>query len=203
MHAKDPAMPSQLRLPGIAVPMPATDRLFFALLPDPTAAQEIHRRARDVQHAYALQSGLIEPHRLHLSLQHLGNHAGLPASCVDAARRAASRIDFPAFDLCLDRVFTFTGRGREIRPLPCVMTAASDVSLQQLHGALGIAMRDCGLVVQSRILTPHVTMFYDRTVIEGQVVEPVCFAVRDFVIVHSRIGTGQRYELLGRWPLIG
>lgn len=175
---------------------------FFALLPDPTAAQEIHCRARDVQDAYGLQSRLIETHRLHLSLQHLGNHAGLPASCIDAARRAASRIDFPAFDLCLDRVLTFTGRGRETRPFPCVMTAASDVSLHRLHKALGMVMRDCGLVVQSWTFTPHVTMFYDETVIEGHAVEPIYLAVRDLWIVHTRIGTGQRYELLGRSPLV-
>lgn len=80
--------------------------------------------------------------------------------------------------------------------------AASDVSLHRLHNALAIVMRDCGLVVQSWTFTPHVTIFYDQTVIEGHVVEPIYFAVRDLVIVHTRIGTGQRYELLGRWPLV-
>ncbi len=195
-------MPSQLRLPGITAPAPATDRLFFALLPDPTAAQDIRRRARTVQREYGLQGKLTEAHRLHLTPQHLGNHAGYPASGVDAARRAASRIDFPAFNLCFDRVLTFTGRGRETRPFPCVMTPASDVSSQRLHKALGTAMRDCGLAVQSWVFTPHVTMFYDETVIKRHAVEPVYFAVREFVIVRTLIGALQRYELSGRWPLL-
>jgi 2'-5' RNA ligase len=195
-------MPSQLRLPGIAAPAPATDRLFFALLPDPATTRDIHHRAREVQRAHRLRSGLTETHRLHLSLQHLGNHAGFPTAWVNAAQRAAARIDFPAFDLCLDRVLTFTGRGREPRPLPCVMAAASDVSLHRLHRALGEAMRACGLVVQAWTFTPHVTMFYDRVVIEEHTVEPIYFRVNEFVIVHSRIGTGQRYELAGRWPLV-
>jgi 2'-5' RNA ligase len=64
-------------------------------------------------------------------------------------------------------------------------------------------MRDRGIVVQSWTLTPHVTMFYDPMVIEERSVEPIYFRVSEFVIVHSRIGTGQRYELLGRWPLRG
>ena len=33
-------MPSQLCLPGIAAPPPETDRLFFALLPDSSAARK-------------------------------------------------------------------------------------------------------------------------------------------------------------------
>ena len=194
-------MPSQLSLPGIAAPAPATDRLFFALLPDPTAAQEIQLRAREVRRAHGLQSRLIETHRLHLSLQHLGNHTGFPAPCAKAARAVAASIDFPAFDLCLDRVLTFNGRAREPRPLPCVMTAASDVSLHRLHRVLWLAMRERGLVVQSWTLTPHVTMFYDPVVIEERAVEPIYCRISEFVIVHSRIGTGLRYELSGRWPL--
>ncbi|MGH8251230.1 MAG: 2'-5' RNA ligase family protein [Steroidobacteraceae bacterium] len=159
------------------------------------------RRARETQRAYGLRSRLMEAHRLHLGLQHLGNHAGVPTVLASAARRAATSLDFPAFDLCLDRVLTFAGRGRQARPLPCVMAATSDARLHRLNNALGVAMRDCGLVVQSRGFTPHVTMFYDRAVIKDCAVEPVCFRVRELVIVHTRIGTGQRYRLLGRWPL--
>jgi 2'-5' RNA ligase len=196
-------MSSQLSLPGITAPTPATDRFFFALLPDEAAAQSIHRCACELRRAYGLRSRLLVPHQLHLSLQHLGNHAGLPASWVDAARRAAARIDFPAFDLCLDRVLTFSGHVREPRPLPCVMTAATSVSLNRFHRSLGDAMRDCGLGVQSSSFTPHVTMFYDSVVIEERTIEQICFRVREFVIIHSLIGTGRRYELLGSWSLRG
>jgi 2'-5' RNA ligase len=194
-------MASQLCLPGISAPAAATDRLFFALSPDPAAARQIHRRAQEIQRAFALRSRLIETRRLHVSLQHLGNHVGFPTSWVNAARRAAARVEVPAFDLRLDRVLTFAGRGREPRPRPCVMTATSEVSLHRLHGALGMAMRDCGLIVQSWVFTPHVTMFYDHAVIEERAVEPICFRVREFVIVHTRIGSGQPYELPGRWQL--
>ncbi|MGH8251201.1 MAG: 2'-5' RNA ligase family protein [Steroidobacteraceae bacterium] len=194
-------MPSQLPLPGIAAPAPATDRFFFALLPDETAAQSINRCARELQRAYGLRSRLLAPHRLHLSLQHLGNHVGFPASWVDAARRAAARIDFPAFDLCFDRVLTLSAHAREPRPLPCVMTAAFSASLHRFHTSLGLAMRDSGIVVQSRSFTPHITMFYDPLAIEERPIEAIYFMVREFVIIHTLIGTGRRYELLGRWLL--
>lgn len=194
-------MPSQLHLPGIAAPAPQTDRLFFALLPDVAAAQEILRCGQEIQRTYGLQSRLIETHRLHLSLHHLGNHAGIPPSWVNVVRRAAAKVDLPAFDLCLDRALTFTGRFREPRQLPCVLTASSDLGTPRLHRALGLAMRACGIPVPLGSFTPHVTMFYNRAVIEERAIEPIHFRVREFVIVHSRIGTGKPYELLGRWSL--
>ena len=188
-------MSFQPSLPGIATPAPATDRLFFALLPDEAAAQSIYRCGRQLQRAHGLRSRLLAPHRLHLSLLHLGDHAGFPAFRVDAARRAAARIDFPAFDLCLDRALTFAGHVREPRPLPCVMTAASDVSLRRFRGSLALAMGDCGLVVQSQSFTPHVTMFYDPAVIDEHPVEPICLRVREFVMIHTHYCPAKRPDL--------
>lgn len=196
-------MSSQLGLPGIPPPTPPTDRIFFAVLPDDAAAQEILRCAREVQRVLALRSRLIDRRRLHLSLQHLGNHSGVPPSLVDLARRAAANVDFPAFDLCLDRALTFSGRAQKARNLPCVLTAASDGMISRLHGALGLAMRDCGIPAPLGSFTPHVTMFYDRAVVKERAIEPICFRVREFVIAHSRIGTGGPYELLGKWSLAG
>jgi 2'-5' RNA ligase len=194
-------MPSQLCLPGVAAAAPATDRLFFALLPEPAAAQAIQCCARKIQRTHGLQSRLIATHRLHLSLQHLGDHAGIPASWLDVVRRAAAKVDVPAFDLCLDRALTFSGRARESRQWPCVLTASSDSSTSRLHKVLGLAMRDCGIAVPLRAFTPHVTMFYDTSIIAERAVEPIAMKVNEFVIVHSRIGTGKPFELSGRWPL--
>jgi len=195
-------MPSQLCLPGIAAPPPETDRLFFALLPDSSVAQRIHGLAHGVRHAYGLQCRLIEAHRLHLSLLHLGDHAGFPASWATAVGRAAGKVNFPAFDLHLDRLLTFKGRGREPRPLPCVLTASSDHSVHLFHRALASAMHASGIGVQARAFTPHVTMLYDEAIIEEREIKPICFSVREFVIVHSRIGSGNPYQLAGRWPLL-
>ena len=195
-------MPSQLCLPGIAAPPPETDRLFFALLPDPTAAQEIHSLASEVRRANNLKCRLTVKHRLHLSLQHLGDHAGFPTPWANAARRAAGRVSFPAFELQLDRMLTFSGRARERRPLPCVLTSTSDTCIHRLHEALVPAMQACGIAVRPRAFTPHVTMFYDETIIDERAVAPICFTVREFVIVHSRIRAGMPYQLLGRWPLV-
>ena len=195
-------MPSQLCLPGIAAPPPETDRLFFALLPDSSAALKIQGLAREVRHAHDLQCRLIETHKLHLSLLHLGNHAGFPASWANAVARAAGKVNFSAFDLHLDRLLTFTGRVREPRPLPCVLTASADDNVRRFHRALVSAMHACGIGVQTRAFTPHVTMFYDRAVIAEREIDPVCFRIREFVIVHSRIGSGKPYQLSGRWPLV-
>ena len=194
-------MPSQLCLPGMAAPAPATDRLFFALLPDAATSQQIRRCAGEIQRLRGLQNRRIETRRLHLSLQHLGDHAGIPTSWAKVARRAATKVNFPAFDLCLDRALTFSSRTREAREMPCVLTASSDANTLRLHRAIGQAMRDCGIAVPLRPFTPHVTLFYDRAAVEEHDVERICVRVREFVIVHSRIGTGKPYELLGSWSL--
>jgi RNA 2',3'-cyclic 3'-phosphodiesterase len=110
-------------------------------------------------------------------------------------------IDLPAFDLCFDCVLTFTGNARGLRPLPCVIKAAPDVGFRELHRSLGLAMRDCGLAVESWSVTPHITMFYDPVVIEERHVEAIRLRAREFVIIHSHIGSGRRYELLGSWSL--
>lgn len=195
-------MPCQLSLPGIAMPAPVTDRLFFALLPDPAVARQIRHVARELRRGFRLRSRLIETHRLHMSLHHLGDHAGIPMPWIYAARHAASRIEFPAFDIHLDRLLTFSGRAGKLRRLPCVLTTTPDAIIHRFHRALGSALRDCGLAIPSWSFTPHLTMFYVETVLDERAIEPIRFAVHEFVIVHSRIGTGQPYELLGRWPLI-
>lgn len=195
-------MHTQLSLPGIAVPAPVTNRLFFALLPEPAVAQRIRHMAFGVQRQHGLRSRLIEAHRLHMSLYHLGDHAGVPRPWIYAARHAASRIEFPAFDIRLDHLLTFSGRAGKPRRLPCVLTTTPDAIIHRFHRALGSALRDCGLAIPSWGFTPHLTMFYDETVLDERAIEPIRFAVREFVIVHSRIGTGQPYELLGRWPLV-
>lgn len=33
-------------------------------------------------------------------------------------------------------------------------------------------------------------MFYDQAIVEARAMEPICFKVREFVIVHLRMGAG-------------
>jgi RNA 2',3'-cyclic 3'-phosphodiesterase len=194
-------MATQLCLPGIGAAPTATDRLFFALLPDPVVRRQINACARALRHACGLHAPLLDERRCHLTLQHLGNHFGFPEARVRDALDAAAQVEQPAFNLRLDRALTFTGRGAASRPRPCVLTMSSEAEVRALHRSLGLAMCACGVPARARAFTPHITLLYDAAVVAERAIEPIVFRVREFFIVRSRIGSGQRYELLGRRPL--
>jgi RNA 2',3'-cyclic 3'-phosphodiesterase len=194
-------MTAQLCLPGIGAAPTATDRLFFALLPDPAVTRRISACARALRRECGLHCRLLDERRWHLTLQHMGDHFGFPAPRFRAALDAAAQVEQPEFTLRLDRALTFTGRGTTKGPRPCVLTVQGEVEVCALHRSLGLAMRACGLAADLGTFTPHITLFYDCAVVEERRVEPIAFRVREFFIVHSRIGSGQPYRLIGRWPL--
>jgi 2'-5' RNA ligase len=80
----------QLSLMGFEAPPPAapTDRLFFALQPSATACAQITALGEALRETHGLHSKPIAPERLHITLHHLGDHAGVPADVVEAAGRA-------------------------------------------------------------------------------------------------------------------
>jgi hypothetical protein len=77
----------------------ATQRLFFALWPDPSTSDALTMLARQV----AAESGgrPTAPGNAHVTLAFLGDQSRLVARELSAG---ASRISAPAFDLVFDRV---------------------------------------------------------------------------------------------------
>jgi hypothetical protein len=69
-----------------------------------------------------------------------------------------------------------------------------------LQQALGGVLAKAGLA--ARRSPPHLTLLYDVRRVEEQPVAPIGWTVREFVLVHSRLGRGL-YKSLGRWPLRG
>jgi 2'-5' RNA ligase len=64
---------------------------------------------------------------------------------------------------------------------------------------LGTAMENNGLRA-ARDFTPHMTLFYGPTPIPLLDIEPIRFAVREVVLIHSERGLS-RYNVIDRWPL--
>lgn len=192
---------TQLSLPGFApVPTPTlekTDRLFFAVLPDTDAAAHIGRLVQHLSGEHGLRGKLIGEGRLHVSLHGLGDHPGVPEALVAAASQAASTVVLPSFLVRFDRVLSFSGSQA------LVLTGGDGVpGLQDLRWALALAMQRFGFPrVTTSSFTPHITLLYDTRTISERAIEPVGWMVREFVLVHSRIGQGLPYTLLGRWPL--
>jgi RNA 2',3'-cyclic 3'-phosphodiesterase len=52
------------------------------------------------------------------------------------------------------------------------------------------------------ISTPHVTLLYDKRVIDEQPIEPISWTVREFVLVRSLHGQSRHIDV-ARWQLHG
>jgi 2'-5' RNA ligase len=189
--------PQQLVFPGFD-PAP-TDRLFFAICPEASATERITAAAQKLCGAFDLKGRPFAPKRLHVSLHHLGDHAGVPNDIVAKAYEAASSLSEAAFDVRFDRAGSFMG-GR--RKLPLVLRGGNAIiPLIAFQHALGEAMARSGLGrwVAPRY-TPHVTLLYDNRYVEARDVEPIEWTVRAFVLIHSVLGKTKHIHL-ARWAL--
>jgi 2'-5' RNA ligase len=193
-------MPEQFSLSGFDVVPKPTDRLFFAVFPEPAAAARIARLAQRLCSEHALRANPLGTERFHITLHHLGDYAGLPQGLVAEASRAATTIAMPQFEVTFDRALSFHGRSGN---RPFVLRGCDGlVSLEALHSVLRTALYGAGLAGgrAKPQYTPHVTLLYDDSLILERSVEPVTWTVREFVLVHSLLGRTVHVPL-ARWPL--
>lgn len=200
MSRRSSSQSPQSTFAGFEAPRP-TDRLFYALLPDEDTAARIAALARSLHDEHALQGRRLQATRLHVTLHHLGDHAGLPDDVVAKARDAAAAVAMPAFGIAFDSVSSFTGRPRN-RPLVLrgTMGVVQAVAFQTTLGER-MAVAGLGRWIE-RNFTPHLTLLYDDRSVAPQTIEPIAWTVREFVLVHSLLGRTE-HRILGRWPLRG
>jgi len=190
----------QGELDGFAA-QPPGDRLFFAVHPDAPAAQRIVELAQSVRARHGLRGNPLRVDRVHVTLHHLGDHAGLPESLLATANEVAAKLITPSFEASFDCVASFAGRARK---RPCVLRSQAEESnapLFALQGALGDRLRAAGLgrYIERRF-TPHVTLLYDERTLAPEAVPPIGWRVREFVLIHSLLGKSE-HRVLGRWSL--
>jgi 2'-5' RNA ligase len=183
---------------GFAPPVP-TDRLFFALFPDGEAASRIAALAASECARHGLRGKPLHRERLHLTLFHLGDWAGVPEDVVSAATRAAGALHEAQFDLAFDTVASFAAR-RAQKPF-VLKSASGNEALRGFHAGFAHELRQAGLAQWTRgSFEPHVTLAYDQKLVAPEPVEPVAWRARDFVLVHSLLGQ-TRHLRLAEWSL--
>jgi 2'-5' RNA ligase len=194
-------MSDQLSLMGFDAPARPTDRLFFAIFPDAQTADRIARLAMALRGEHGLQGQPLKTERFHITLHHLGDHAGVPRDIVASASQAAEALRQAPFDLCFDQAMSFSGKpGKR----PFVLRGGDGLTgLIAFQQALGAAMTKVGLGrwVDQRF-TPHVTLLYDAHGVAEQAVEPITWTASRFVLVHSLLGQ-TRHVPLASWVLQG
>ncbi|ABM42582.1 2'-5' RNA ligase family protein [Diaphorobacter sp.] len=195
----------QLPLAGVEPDAPRPNHhLFFAVLPEPRAAQAAADLAQTLIARHDLQAQ-VRAQRLHATLLSLGWEHALSRRHLQWARDAAQQVRARAFSLRFDRVLSFRRAPQAKRP--CVLCGPADgqqgfIALYEaLHTALWSQVRGLDGVPHAPHITPHMTLCYSRQAVPEQPVPPLEWTVGRFVLLHNLRGSPGPYEVLGEWPL--
>ncbi len=180
-------------------------RLFFALWPDTTLQERLHRLARERLGAAAAagRGRLVPAANLHLTLAFLGAVDVAQRACLEAA---ADEIHIPPFTLLLDELDCPRRRG-----LYWASASHTPPALVALVQGLEEAQSRCGLgrataeeKEEGRAFRPHVTLA--RRLVRSPRPEPIspplAWTVARFCLVQSETRPdGARYTILRAWGL--
>jgi RNA 2',3'-cyclic 3'-phosphodiesterase len=178
----------------------ATERLFFALLPDADTKERIVELAQRLRRERGLEDKLVSPERLRVTVHHLGDHRELPQKLIDKALEAGSAVSMRPFELSFHRAGSIVGRPGKS---PFVLRSGGTGSEPMLtfHRTLGEAMTMSGLGRWAeRRFNPHLTLFHHERIFEEQPIETISWTAREFVLVHSLHGKSV-YKTISSWSL--
>lgn len=175
------------------MPDAPTQRLFFALWPDPALRRRLFRDTRRL----VRRSGgrPVAEENLHLTVLFLGSTDAQRRGCFEAA---AAALCTPRFTLVVDTVGFWPGArvlwlGSAHPPQPLLTLARS----------LREACTACGLPPEARAFRPHVTLARKVAQWKGAVAAaPLSWPVGELCLVESITDrAGARYRVVRRWPL--
>jgi 2'-5' RNA ligase len=193
---------TQASFPGFEPEPELTDRIFFAVMPDRAAIAGINQLTTELKGRHGMRGRSIVDAKLHATLCNLGDFPGMPAGLIARAGQAAASVAAatPEFDVAFDTAQTFVNRSRN---RPFVLTVGDGVAgLLVLYKNLAQALLKVGIAGNPPSYTPHITLLYDDVTVAPEPVPAIRCAVRELVLLHSRIGQNQpNYTTLGRWPL--
>ena len=183
-------------------PTKRKDALFFAILPSEEARVHVLQIREQFVAERSLHGAPLKPERFHISVFGIGIFRDLRRQHIEMAKQAADRVSLPPFEMKLDSIASF-GRARRdgrLHQRPLVLFGAAD-GLSELRRSLAGGLRPTGLEASSGFV-PHITLLYGPTVIPSVQIDPVCFAVSEFVLIHSEVGL-TRHHIVGQWQLGG
>jgi 2'-5' RNA ligase len=171
-------------------------------MPSLSAVTRIEQVIETLRQEYSLRATPLSAQQMHVSLVGLGEYADLPQDLLDSVVGGVSQIRQEAFTARFDTVLTFRHRSRVSTGYPTVLCGGEGVyGFQMLHEGIVSALRGAGLKLRSAALTPHLTLLYDKQKIDTEVVDPIEWDVREFVLLLRHIGQRRPYSVLGKWPL--
>lgn len=170
-----------------------TQRLFFALWPEPELSRQLHELA-----ATLLRTGdgrRVAAENIHLTLAFLGS-VGAPFR--ECAEQAAAAVRAKEFRLTLEQLGCWSKTG-----ILWAGPAHTPPPLLTLVTELNAGLADCGYVPEKRPYAAHLTLARKvRRCPPPAPIEPLIWEARRFCLVRSHMGApGARYEIVREWEL--
>ncbi len=174
--------------------------LFFALKPDPQAAQQAHAIANRHRLDRSMRGYPLAKDRLHITLLSVGGFFGfVPDEFMHLAVGIGDAMSMSPIEVTLNRAVSFA---RKTGKRPYVLLGGEGVAgVMPLHCGLVSAMFRSGLDVPVRSsFNPHMTLLYDHAHHPEAPILPVSWTAREFVLIESHVGLTRHIER-GRWLL--
>jgi 2'-5' RNA ligase len=170
-----------------------TQRLFFALWPEPELQQRLAQAAAALLPRDAGRR--VRAENLHCTLVFLGNAETAQRLCIEDA---ASLVRAEPFDLTLDRLGYF--RRPQAAWLGCT---TPPVALQALVAGLRYGAETCGFTPELRPYEVHLTVARKLRRDPGRLpLMPITWAVKQFALMESvSEADGVQYRPLRFWDL--
>jgi 2'-5' RNA ligase len=177
------------------------DTLFLAIKPDEEAARRIYQLARTIKDARGFKGDLIGLERFHVTLFFLGLCEDFSGQMIARIHRAAGELKAAPFEVTFDRTMSFLNR-RDNYAFVLVGDGGVD-RLRAFHRLFGAGLARNGLRRWvHKISTPHVTLLYDKRIVDEQPIEPISWMVSEVLLVRSVRGQ-QKHRNLASWQLRG
>lgn len=173
-----------------------TQRLYFAVVPDPEVCERIGELAEALRNEHGLQAVLTGEEVPLIILQHIGDFPGVDARTLKRICLAAGKVQRPAFEVCFDQVGSLPGDGRYPFTLQC--GPGQDLLIDLQADILKAMQPVLGRVKAGP--APHIPMLTDSRQVAEQPVQSLRWLVREFVLLRQFLGQ-DREELEGIWSL--
>jgi 2'-5' RNA ligase len=169
-------------------------RLFFALWPDETLRDQLHRASNTL--TVERPARRVPHYNLHMTLHFIGN---VFVKQMDCLRQQAHLVKAEAFELSIDR------QGHFSKPRVAWLGCREiPTALRELHEQLGQRLQLCDYQPEARRYNPHVTVARKiGAVADSGNFAPIAWKVDEFSLVEVRqIEKGVQYRVIETFPLL-
>lgn len=171
--------------------MADSSRMFFALWPDDATRQDLMELCQSIS---IKEIKWMRPQNFHVTLVFLGN---IDTTAELLIKKSAAAISAESFVVTFDRLTYWS------KPKVLCLTSRQQPpgELGMLVEMLGLAVESCGLQIDTKPYTPHITLARHCNAFAEQDCEPIVWRAKSFCLVGSCCESGGVfYKVIQQWP---